>query len=267
MVRRIAGIAIVALALAAATTPTGAADSRRHYAYDAAGRLVRVGDGTGRFALYRYDAAGNLLGTVSRRIWQVSVKKPAKGAWILHQAPDGTLDGHGADDQRGFYDLSGSLDPDGNGTLEFRDPDTALVIDTFTLAGSLPSENKKTGGFKSLVFKGPDGISAVGLPPEGALGGFRGSYGNSRNTVKAGKSRFALGRVDFVEEGTRAGVTVLGGALRGLLVRDRKGKAFGEVEYDGTTYRVAAKLKDGARSVKAKTGKGAPVKLLVTVKP
>ncbi len=264
---RFARLAVVVVALAGTTVALDASESRLDYAYDAAGRLVRVADGTGRFVLYRYDPAGNLRGSVTRRVWHVSVKKPAKGAWVLQHAPDGTLEGHGADDQRGFYALTGSLDDSGEGAIQLRDPDTAAVLASFTLSGSSASVSSDTGASVKLVLKGPDGIAATGLAPRGALGGFRGTYASAKNQIRAGAAKLPLGRVDFVEEGTRAGVTLVDGALDGILVRDARGKAYGEIRYEGSTYRVASRLKDGAKTVKAKTGKGAPERLLLKVKP
>jgi YD repeat-containing protein len=242
------------------------------YGYDAAGRMVRMGDGTGRFVEFTYDAAGNLLSrTAARRMWQVGVKKPAKGAWVLAFDGDGTVTGHGADDRNGFVLIEGELEErDGAliGTLQLLEEDGETVIDTFEIAkSSIKSDKSGLPGKLTLKGRGQSGpLAASGARPSGALAGFHGVYANAKNVLKAGTTKANPGTVAFVSEGARGSTSTVVGELGGTLVRDPKGKAYGVITWDGDDYVVLAKLKDGAKAVSMKTGKGAPVKLKIKVK-
>jgi hypothetical protein len=256
--------------MGAATPPSPAETRTLHYARDAAGRLVRVGDGTGMFRQYRLDPAGNVLGSRLRRMWHLSVKKPFKAAWALSVATDGAVEGTGVDAAGNVLEIGGTLVTDTGapeGTLDVGIVDGAS-LGSFTLSGSSLKED--TGGPASLVLKGSgDGgtLLATAVRPTGAFEGFTGVFGSSKNSLKVGTAKSQPGPVALASEGVRGGASRLDGdGIAGFLLRDPKGKAYGVVTTDEGEVPVAATLKDGAKSVSVKSAKGSPVKVKLTGK-
>jgi YD repeat-containing protein len=260
----------VAFADGAAKAAPPPAGPRRILAYDGAGRLVRVGDGSGTFVSYTWDAAGNSTASAGRRYWHAAVKKPAKGAWVFSLDDAGNLEGTGADGTRGVFELLGTLDLEaGTGSVELHTID-GPSLGTFTI-----DSVKGKGGTPAA----PDSFSATGdsptlgslaltaVTPTGGLNGFSGSFGNAKNLAKVGTAKHTLSRVTFSSAGDPGEGSTLSGPMTGLLVRDPKGLAYGTVQFDEATYLVSGKLKNGAKSVKLKSGKGAPVKFQMAVKP
>jgi len=259
----------VLLALAAAAS---AGTATLHYARDAAGRLVRVGDGSGRFREYRFDAAGNALGSGLRRMWHLSVKKPARGAWVLSVTEGGQVEGSAVDDSGAVFTLGGTLDLSSGtpeGTLELRDPGSGDPLGSFTLAKS-SLRNGGDGFPLSLVLKGSGSggsLVAKGARPAGAFEGFSGVFGSAKNLLQVGTAKTNPGVVALCSEGTRAAFSRIDGeGVAGFLLRDFAGKAYGVVETGAGSIPVLAKLKDGAKSVSLKSAKGAPAKLKLKVK-
>ncbi len=258
--------------LLAASPPPSSAESRTlHYGRDGAGRLVRVGDGTGTFRQYRFDGAGNPLGSSLRRMWHLSVKKPAKGAWVLSVDGDGAVGGVGMDDAGNLFDVAGTLDISSGtpvGTLEILEEGGGPSLGSFTLAGS--SLQSDGTGPASLVLKGSgDGGSLVakGVRPAGAFDGFAGVFGGTKNLLQVGTAKSNPGVVALCSEGTRAGFSRIDGeGIAGFLVRDAAGKAYGLVETSAGTLPVLATLKDGAKALSLKSAKGAAAKLKLKVK-
>jgi hypothetical protein len=248
------------------------------YTYDSAGRVTRVDrvDGTGVVVRdeYRYDPAGNLL---ERRKttgdeWHLAVKKPAKGGWVLLVSATGTVSGIGADTERGFYVITGTLvleEKAVTGSLTLENADTGASLATFTLGKS--KVKRKSGDPVKLVLKSPStdasgALKAMGVPLEGSRLGFAGRFTSEKNKVKVGKKKKALGPVTFGPDSTGPCISGITEALSGRLIRDPKGKAYGSITHEGKTYAVAGRLKDDAKSVKAKTSKGASEKFSVKLK-
>jgi YD repeat-containing protein len=262
--RAVAAAALVAFAGGAAWA------AKRWYAYDGAGRLVRETDGSGRFREYGYDAAGNVTSSSVRRLWHASVKKPALGAWAFGVDDGGNVSGFGADTTGGFR-IAGTLDLSGTapaGTIEIRDPDTNALLASHLLSGG--TIVKEEGGAPlSFTFTGADGttlLSGKAARPSGAFGAFHGTFGSPKSSVKSGTLKTPSGQVVLFAEGARPAVTGVLGTAEGWLLRDPKGKAWGELTYDGDDYVVQAKLKDGAKSVTVKSVKGSPVPFTLKLK-
>lgn len=245
---------------------------RRIHSYDAAGRLVRTGDGNGNFVSYAWDGSGNSTATPARRWWHASMKKPTKGAWVFSVSGDGSVEGWGADGERGFYALSGDLDLEaGTGTFELSDigASAELVSGTFELS----KVKTKSGPDGPTAFSAGGSSATLGslaltaVTPRGSMAGFTGRFANAKNLAKVGQDKVPLGEVLFVSTGNPAESSDLGGAVAGRLMRDPKGAAYGTVTLGDLDHVVSGKLKDGAKSVKLKTGKGAAVKFQLQVKP
>lgn len=262
--RAAAAAALLALAAGAAWA------AKRWYAYDGAGRLVRETDGSGRFREYGYDAAGNVTSSSVRRLWHASVKKPAPGAWAFGTDDGGIVSGFGADTSGGFR-ITGELDLSGEvpaGLIEIRDPGTNLVLVAHMVSGG-KIVREEGGAVLSFTFTAGDGttlLSGKAARPTGAFGAFHGTFGNPRSSVKSGIVKTPSGQVVLFAEGARPAVTGVLGTAEGWLLRDPKGKAWGELTYDGDDYVVQAKLKDGAKSVSVKSVKGSPVPFTLKLK-
>lgn len=262
---------MVAAALCVAAAAAGAFAGKTWYAYDAAGRLVRETDGSGRFREWGYDGAGNITSSGIRRLFHASVKKPAAGAWAFGVDEAGAVSGFGADAAIGSFRIAGTVDLSGaapTGTIEIRDPDTDALLETFALAGGKVTRDAANAPL-SVAFAGTGAtttLAATAVRPAGAFGAFHGTFANPKSSVKAGTVKAAPGLLVFFAEGTRPALTRLHGEVEGLLVRDPKGNAWGEVTYDGDAFLVQAKVKDGAKSVTVKSVKGAPVPFTLKVK-
>ena len=262
---------VVGFVLLAVLGGAGAAESKAFYAYDAAGRLVRQADGSGRFLEFSYDAAGNPLGAKVRRLWHVAVKKPAKGAWVLRVEDDGTVSGFGADGVLGHFGIAGTLDVSGaapTGTLDLLDPVSSATLASFPLSGGKVGRDK-AGALLLLNLSGTGAagsLKATAFRPVGAFGAFHGTFESPTNQVVEGTARSNPGRVVLFAEGTRPAVTRVFGVLGGTLVRDPKGKAYGTLEKGAETWIVAGALKDGAKAVTLKAVKGSAEALLLKVK-
>ncbi len=251
----LAGGALLAAAAGAALA------GKTWYAYDGAGRLVRQTDGSGRFVEFGYDGAGNCLGAQVRRLWHAAVKKPAPGAWAFGVDGAGVVSGFGADGVRGGFRIAGTLDDSGaapTGTLELRDPDTDALLASFDVTGG--KITRDGGGAPlalSLAGSGAEGaLQASAVRPAGAFGAFHGTFQSPKGKLRAGSVSRTPGQVVLFAEGTRPAVTRVHGEVEGFLLRDPKGKAWGEVTFEGGSWTVQAKLKDGAKGVTVKAVKG-----------
>lgn len=270
--RILAGVLLALAACGLLPLSTSAETRTLSYARDGAGRLCRVGDGTGMFREYRHDGAGNVLGSRLRRLWTLSVKKPAKAAWVLSVAGDGTVEGFGVDDAGTVLSLSGTLAVEGGavtGTLALYDTGDETALGSLDLAGSRATSDG--AGPLALTLKGSGSagtLSAKGTRPAGAFEGFSGVFGGAKNLLQVGSARTHPGVVAFWSEGTRGGVSrVDGEGIEGFLLRDAAGKAYGVVETGSGPVPVLAKMKDGAKSVSLKSAKGSAAKLKMKVKP
>jgi len=264
--------AVAALCATVWLSATGAAAPTYTYEYDAAGRLVRVGDGSGRLLVYDYEPGGDVRSTALARFWHVALKKPAKGAWVLAVDDQGKVTGTGADDRLGIYALAGTIDLGGasggevTGTVELRDGDSGALLGEFVLAKSKTKADRRTGAIGKLVLKSTPGdaigrLKAVGVLPGPAFAAFAGRFEGAKSVVTVGATRTPLAAVRFVAEGTRPAVSRLAGALSGVLVRDPAGRAYGNVDVGAGPVRVTGRLKDGAKAVRLKSVRGAATRL------
>ena len=241
--------------------PPGA---RVSYAYDGAGRLVRQGLPDGRVREFGWDRSGNRTSVrTAAALWHVGTKRPALGAWSFTVAADGSVRGAAVDSLLGPSDVTGTLHIDGadvTGTLVLTSraaPDT----ETYVLTKSSAKLDRRTGTVIALTLRsaaspGGGALDARAIRPATVGSGFAGAFRSAKSSARTSSGKQPVPPTWFAPEGTRYGATVVDGGVKGSLLRDPGGLAFGTLEFGGTTYSVSGRLKDRSKRITLKTAKG-----------